>query len=111
NEKECWGKRAAWLDYSGQVEGEILGIGMMDHPGNPNHPCYWHARDYGLVGTNSFAKNAFQKELPKDGFHQKKGEKLLFKYRVLLHRGTAKEGAMEDAYHAWVQGPKAKVKG
>ena len=111
-EKQVWGKRAAWLDYSGAVEGgEILGIGMMDHPGNPNHPCYWHARDYGLVGTNSFAKNSFQKELPKDGFTQKKGEKLHFKYRVVIHRGGAKEGAIEDAYHAWVQGPKANVKG
>jgi len=109
SEKECWGKRAAWLDYSGTVNGEILGIGMMDHPGNLNHPCYWHARDYGLVGTNPFAKNSFQKELPKDGHHQKKGERLVFRYRVLIHRGTAKAANMEDAYHAWVQGPKGKA--
>jgi hypothetical protein len=91
------------------VEGEILGIGMMDHPGNLNHPCYWHARDYGLVGTNPFAKNSFQKELPKDGHHQKKGEKLLFRYRVLIHRGNAKAAEVDDAYHAWVQGPKGKA--
>jgi hypothetical protein len=59
-EKECWGKRAAWLDYAGQVEGQLTGIAMMDHPGNLHHPCYWHARDYGLVGTNPFAKSAFE---------------------------------------------------
>lgn len=110
SEKECWGKRANWLDYSGAVEGgEILGIGMMDHPGNLNYPCYWHARDYGLVGTNPFAKGSFEKELPKDGHHQKKGQKLLFRYRVLIHRGSAKAAGMDDAYHAWVQGPKGKA--
>jgi hypothetical protein len=109
-EKECWGKRAAWLDYSGKVEGEVLGIAMMDHPGNLNHPCYWHARDYGLVGTNPFAKAAFEKGLPNTGHHQKKGESLRFRYRVLIHRGEARAAKVDDEYHAWVQAPAGRVK-
>lgn len=108
-EEQAWGKRASWLDYSGNVDGEILGIGMMDHPGNLYHPCYWHARDYGLVGTNPFAQAAFQKDLPNDGYRQKKGQKLVFKYRVLIHRGDARSAGVNDAYHAWVQGPKGKA--
>ena len=103
-EKEVWGKRANWLDYSGPVDGETFGIGMMDHPGNPNHPCYWHARDYGLVGTNPFARAAFN-DGPADGYHQKAGTTLRFRYRVLLHRGGATEARVNDAYHAWVQPP------
>ena len=110
-EKEAWGKKAAWLDYGGQVDGQVLAIGMMDHPGNLHHPCYWHARDYGLVGTNPFAEASFDKTKPNTGYTQKKGEKLLFKYRVLIHKGTAKDGKMEEAYHAWIQGPKGKVTG
>jgi hypothetical protein len=110
-EKDVWGKRATWLDYSGPVDGQVFGIAMMDHPSNLNHPCYWHARDYGLVGTNSFAKAAFEKGLPDTGHHQKKGETLRFRYRVLIHRGGAREAQVDDAYHAWVQGPSGKVSG
>jgi len=107
-EKQVWGKRAAWLDYSGPVDGQIFGIAMMDHPGNFQHPCYWHARDYGLVGTNSFAKSAFEGG-PKTGSNQKKGETLRFRYRVLIHRGGAAQGQVDDAYHAWIQGPSARI--
>ncbi len=107
-EKQCWGKRAPWLDYSGTVDGEVLGIGMMDHPGNAQHPCYWHARDYGLVGTNPFAKAAFEGG-DKTGFNQKKGDTLRFRYRVLIHKGDAKAGKVDEAYHAWIQAPQARV--
>ena len=37
-EKDVWGKRAAWLDDSGVVEGERLGVVVFDHPDNPRHP-------------------------------------------------------------------------
>jgi hypothetical protein len=109
-EKQVWGKRATWLDYSGPVEGEVLGVAMMDHPGNLHHPCYWHARDYGLVGTNPFARAAFNDGAPVT-YVQKKGETLRFRYRLLIHRGAARDGGVEDAYHAWVQPPAAKLAG
>jgi hypothetical protein len=108
SEKQCWGKRAAWLDYSGPVGGQTVGVGMMDHPGNPNHPCRWHARDYGLVGTNPFATAAFEGGAPTP-YTQKKGDVLRFRYRVLLHAGNAAQGRVDDAYHAWIQGPVGKM--
>jgi hypothetical protein len=108
-EKACWGKRAAWLDYHGPVAGEILGIAMMDHPGNLNHPCRWHTRAYGLVGTNPFSTSAFEPTQPKTPYLQKPGETLRFRYRVLIHRGDAKQGHVDDAYHAWVQPPQVRV--
>ena len=108
-EKQVWGKRANWLDYSGPVDGQIYGIGMMDHPSNWEHPCYWHARDYGLVGTNSFAKAAFEKGLSAEGHRQKAGETLRFRYRVLIHKGDAKQGHIDRAYHTWIQPPTARL--
>ena len=48
----AWGKRARWVDYSGAVEGAMVGIVMFDHPANLRHPTWWHARDYGLCGAN-----------------------------------------------------------
>lgn len=110
-EKDTWGKKAAWLDYSGPVDGQVLGIAMMDHPSNPNHPCRWHARAYGLVGSNPFSTAAFEQGPAETIYHQKKGETLRFRYRVLIHKGGAKAGGVEDAYHAWVQGPRARLKG
>ncbi|MFN3648359.1 MAG: PmoA family protein [Armatimonadota bacterium] len=109
-EKQVWGKRAQWLDYSGPVQGKVVGIAMMDHPGNLNHPCRWHARDYGLVGTNPFANAAFGAS-EKTPYHQKKGETLRFRYRVLIHPGDATEARVSDAYHEWVQKPAARLIG
>ncbi|MHC5001876.1 MAG: DUF6807 domain-containing protein, partial [Planctomycetota bacterium] len=48
----CWGKRAAWVEYSGPVRGRTVGVAIFDHPGNPRHPTWWHARDYGLFAAN-----------------------------------------------------------
>jgi hypothetical protein len=108
-EKECWGKPSAWLDYSGPVGDETFGIGMMDHPGNLRHPCYWHARDYGLVGTNPFARAAFEAG-EETGYRQAQGETLRFRYRVLIHRGNAAEGGVAEAYQAWVRPPQARLR-
>lgn len=108
-EQQVWGQRANWLDYSGPVEGEVLGIGMMDHPGNLHHPCYWHARDYGLVGTNPFGRKAFN-DGEEAGFRQAAGTTLRFRYRLLFHRGGATEGRVDEAYHAWVQPPAVSLK-
>jgi 7-carboxy-7-deazaguanine synthase len=58
-EKECWGKPAAWCDYSGPVEGQTVGIAVMDHPGNLRSPVRWHVRDYGLLTTNCFGESTF----------------------------------------------------
>ena len=33
----CWSKKARWMDYSGLVEGEMLGITMFNHPDNPRY--------------------------------------------------------------------------
>ncbi len=107
-EKQVWGKRAAWLDYAGMLENGTYGIAMMDHPSNLNHPCYWHARDYGLVGTNPFAKAAFEGGEKREWL-QKKGEPYRFRYRVLLHRGDHKVGNVEASYHAWIQPPTVTV--
>lgn len=53
NEKECWGKRANWVDYTGpRPDGSWVGIAFMAHPSNRPYPPAWHARDYGLLAAN-----------------------------------------------------------
>jgi hypothetical protein len=86
---EVWGKRAAWVDYSGPVDGQTLGIAFFDHPGNPGHPNRWHARDYGLFAANPFCAHEMDKTQPAGSGARKiaPGASLKYRYRLVLHAG------------------------
>lgn len=89
--KDCWGKRAAWVAYSGpDYSDKPAVVAIFDHPENLRHPTWWHARDYGLVAANPFGQHDFEKKKDKHlGDHTlPKGAMLTFRYRVLLHHGT-----------------------
>lgn len=99
-EKECWGKQSNWMDYSGVVEGKNVGLAIMDHPSNPKHPTYWHSRGYGLFAANIFGVKQFTKA-GDGGVTLQPGEKMRFRYRVVIHSGdaaTAKLAALYDDY-------------
>ena len=96
---EIWGKRANWVDYSGEVDGESLGIAIFDNPANIKHPTYWHARDYGLFAVNPFGEHDFYHDPKRDGSVMiVKGESLTLRYRVLIHHGDAAEAQIAAAY-------------
>ncbi len=92
-EKDVWGKRADWADYVGSVDGQKLGILILDNPRNPSHPPRWHARDYGLFAANPFGEKAFDPQTTaKGGIQLAQGSSLRFRYRVIVHPGdTAKK--------------------
>jgi HEAT repeat protein len=103
--KEIWGKRAKWCDYYGPINGKTVGIAIMDHPDNPRHPTTWHARDYGLCGANPFGLSYFEKKPKGAGDMEiKAGESVTFKYRVLVHNGTAAEADVEKLYQEYAAG-------
>ena len=85
-EANVWGKRSAWVDYSGQLDGEKVGVVMMDHPGNPRHPTYWHSRAYGLHSINPFGVHDYLNDKTQDGsLTIQPGEHVRFRYRVVVH--------------------------
>lgn len=87
-EKNVWGKRSEWADYSGLIDGERVGIAILDHPSNPRHPTYWHARAYGLFATNIFGVHDFENDKSRDGsLTIKPGQPLRFRFRVVIHPG------------------------
>ncbi len=89
-EKDVWGKPADWADYVGSVEGQKIGILILDNPRNPNHPPRWHARDYGLFAVNPFGVKAFDPRAEaKGGYRLAVGQSLRFRYRVIIHPGDA----------------------
>ena len=83
-----WGKRADWNDYSGSVNGKLVGIAIFDHPKNAARAA-WHTRAYGLMAANPFARKSFpdaKGELVKLA----KGETLKLQYGLLLHKGDCR---------------------
>ena len=104
-EDEIWGKRANWVDYSGDVDGESLGIAIFDNPANIKHPTYWHARDYGLFAVNPFGEHDFYHDPKRDGSVTiAKGDSLTLRYRVLIHHGNAEQAHVAAAYSRYAEG-------
>lgn len=94
----AWGKRASWVDYHGPVQGEHLGIAILNHPSSFRYPTGWHVRTYGLFAANPFAEGDFSGQKVETSHTMKKGEKLTLRYRVLFHKGDEKEGKVAEAF-------------
>jgi Family of unknown function (DUF6807) len=98
-EKNVWGKRSEWADYSGVIDGKPVGIAIFDHPSNPRYPTYWHARGYGLFATNIFGLHDFENDKSRDGsLTIQPGQPLRFRFRVVIHPGDATAAGIRDQY-------------
>lgn len=98
---DAWGKPAAWVDYYGPVEGEQLGIAILNHPSSFRFPTTWHVRTYGLFAANPFGLGDFtgKKKEGVTGEHIiKAGQSMTLKYRVLFHKGDEKAGKVAAAF-------------
>ncbi len=93
-----WGKRSNWVDYSADVEGEKIGVAIFDHPENPQHPTHWHARDFGLFALNPFAQNAFDPTAEVRSTKLPAGQKLVYRWRVVIHPGDVETSHIADLY-------------
>lgn len=89
-EKALWGKPSNWCDYSGDINGEKVGVAILDNPANPNHPVRWHARGYGLFAANPFGAHAFDKSVSEKPTELEPGKSLRFRYRIIIHPGDVK---------------------
>jgi hypothetical protein len=104
----AWGKPATWVDYTGPVEGETVGIAILNHPGSFRHPTTWHVRTYGLFAANPFGWHDFG--MKKSGEHTiPAGESIHFGYRVILHRGDTASAALPAAYESYAKPPAVEV--
>jgi hypothetical protein len=105
-EKGIWGKRAAWVDYSGRVADEEVGIAVFDHPQNLRAPTYWHARAYGLLAANPFGVKQFTGDRRQNGKYViPAGDALVLRYRVLIHHGDPLQAQLAEAYRQFTAQP------
>jgi len=102
-EAQVWGRRSEWVDYSGEIDGHKVGVVMMDHPGNPRHPTYWHSRGYGLHAINPFGVSDFRNDKSLNGsLTLTPGEHVRFRYRVIIHQG-ASPGRIAELYEQYAR--------
>jgi hypothetical protein len=94
----AWGKPAAWVDYFGPVDGDMVGIAILNHPSSFRFPTCWHVRTYGLFAANPFGQKDFPPGAKQGEYTLPAGETLTLRYRVLLHKGDEKEGRVGETY-------------
>ena len=83
SEKDSFGKGSAWIDFYGNRGNAVEGLAIMQHPSNPWYPSPWFTRDYGFISPTPmyWPKNDTDTRM-------KNGEKLVLRYRVLIHAGS-----------------------
>jgi hypothetical protein len=93
---DVWGKRSEWARLDGKQDGETITLAIIDHPSNPGYPTYWHARGYGLFAANPLGQKVFSEGKQELNLTLAKGQKAVFRYRIIVHSGSALDEAILD---------------
>ncbi|MFI5187641.1 MAG: PmoA family protein [Chitinophagales bacterium] len=91
----AWSTRAIWCKMYGKMGNDSISIIMMDHPGNPNYPTFWHARGYGLFAANPLGEKIFTNGKSEKNLYLKKGESVQFYYRIIIDQGKKTISAVQ----------------
>jgi len=84
----AWSSRAVWCKMYGKMAGDSISIAIIDHPGNPNYPTFWHARGYGLFAANPLGEKIFTNGKSEKNLRLRKGESVQFFYRIVITDGN-----------------------
>jgi hypothetical protein len=103
---DAWGKRATWVDYHGPVEGDHVGIAILNHPSSFRHPTPWHVRGYGLFCANPFGLHELDPTAASGTFMLKQGERFSLRHRFIFHVGDEQKGKIAEAYAAYAAAPR-----
>lgn len=98
---DAWSRHAAWVDYHGPVEGEHLGIAILNHPTSFRHPTAWHVRTYGLFCANPFGLKQMNPAAASGAVTLGAGERLSLRHRFLFHVGDERQAGVAAAYEAY----------
>ncbi len=102
-EANCWGKASKWVDYSGLVDGRMVGVTLFDSPENFRKSRY-HVRGYGLFSVSPFGEKSYSKgQSDAPPISLQPGEKLNVTYGLYTHAGDADKGGVAAAYDQFVE--------
>ena len=83
----AWGTRGEWCLLYGKKNNAVISIAIIDHPGNPGYPTYWHARGYGLFAANPLGQQVFSNGKEILNLRLQKNQSVTFRYRVVIASG------------------------
>ncbi len=101
--KDVWGTRGVWTALSGTSDGKPVTVAILDAPGNPGYPTYWHARGYGLFAANPLGQAALSDGKDTLNFSIAEGTPATFRYRILLVDGTPSAADLNGYASAWAK--------
>lgn len=105
---DAWGKASPWVDYTGPVGGQTIGVAILNHPESFRFPTTWHVRDYGLFAANPFGYHDFGRSEP--GAHTiPEGGTMTLRYRVILHEGPTESAGLPAAFAAYAHPPRVTI--
>ncbi|MEO8412612.1 MAG: PmoA family protein [Ginsengibacter sp.] len=85
---DAWSTRGRWCKVYGKMGNDSISITIIDHPGNPNYPTFWHARGYGLFAANPLGEKIFTNGKSSRNLALQKGESVTFRYRIIIDDGN-----------------------
>ncbi len=99
----AWSTRGRWCKVYAKMGVDSVSVVVIDHPLNPNYPTFWHARGYGLFAANPLGEKIFTNGKSAKNLQLKKGESVVFRYRIVVANGkesiVSKEiNALADAF-------------
>ena len=101
DEGGTWGKASDWIDYSGPVDGQYVGMTIMPDPEN-FRPSWYHARDYGFVAANPFGREAMEQG-EKSEVIVSEGEEFELEFGILIYCNPKGEKIdVDDAYEDYL---------
>jgi hypothetical protein len=90
-----WSTRAGWCKVFGKMGSDSVSVTIIDHPANINYPTFWHARGYGLFAANPLGEKIFTNNKSAKNLQLKKGESVIFRYRIVIDDGKQTTGTAE----------------
>ncbi len=88
------GRQAAWCACNGVVDGETVGVAILDHPTNPWHPSPWVCTEGGLLSPSPFPWRTHELTLQAP---------LRLRYRLVVHSGYVEAGWVHQRLRDWSQ--------
>ena len=85
---DAWSSRGRWCKVYAKMGRDSVSVTIIDHPDNPNYPTFWHARGYGLFAANPLGEKIFTNGKSAKNLQLKKGESVIFRYRIVINNGT-----------------------
>jgi len=92
------GTHSNWVDWRADLDGEKVGVAVMNHPSNHRAPTTWRLKPFGLVFANPFAQRYYDKSRPDGSMSLQPGDELRLRYRVLIHPNEMNIAAAYEEY-------------